>query len=92
MQGGVGNGNAADEYGLQAGNRGYCAGASDLYINGFDNGQCFFGREFVGNGPARRTGDETQFFLLRQAVDFDHHAVDFIRQSRAFLLHFLVKR
>ena len=54
VQGGVGNGNATDEYRLQAGNRGYCTGAPDLYINGFDNGQCFFGRKFVGNGPARR--------------------------------------
>ena len=91
MQGGVGNGNAADEYRLQAGNRSYCAGATDLYINGFDNGQCFFGGEFMGNGPARCTGDETQFFLLCQTVNFDHHTVDFIRQSRAVLLHFLVK-
>ena len=45
----------------------------------------------MGNGPARRTGDEAEFALLRQAVDFDDHAIDFIRQSRAFLLHLLVK-
>ena len=46
----------------------------------------------MGNGPARRTGDEAEFALLRQAVDLDHHAVDFVGQCRAFLLHLLVKR
>ena len=91
MQGGVGDGDAADEYGLQAGDGGNRTGAPDLHVYGFDDGQGFFGREFVGNRPARRAGDEAEFTLLRQAVDFDDHAVDFIGQLRAFLLHLFVK-
>ena len=52
----------------------------------------FFGGEFVRNRPARRARDETEFALLRQTVYFHDHAVDFIRQSGAFLLHLFVKR
>ena len=65
---------------------------ADLHVNRFDNGQGFFGREFVGNRPTRRAGDEAEFVLLRQAVDFDDHAVDFVGQFGAFLLHVFVKR
>ena len=78
MQGGVGYGDAADEYGLQAGDGGNGAGAPDLHVYGFDDGQGFFGGKFVGNRPAWRAGDEAEFALLRQAVDFDDHAVDFV--------------
>ena len=87
MQGGIGDCDAADEYRLQASDGGNGAGAPDLHVNRFDDSQGFFSGKFVGNRPARRAGDEAEFALLRQAVDFDHHAVDFVGQFGAFLLH-----
>ena len=91
VQRGVGYGYTADKHGLQARHRRYCAGAPHLHINGFHHGERFFGGEFVRNRPARRARNKAQCRLLRQAVDFHHHAVDFIRQLGAFLRHLLIK-
>ena len=67
MQGGVGDGDAADEYGLQAATGVTAPVRPTLHVYGFNDGQGFFGGEFVGNRPARRAGDEAEFALLRQA-------------------------
>ncbi len=45
----------------------------------------FLRRVLVGNGIPRGLGIEAQGFLLLQAVDLDHHAVDFIGQAASFL-------
>lgn len=41
-----------------------------------DEGHLLLCRELKGHGPARRAGDETQLFLQRQRIDFDHHAIN----------------
>ena len=56
------------------------AGAADLEFHVEQFGEFFHRWKLVGNGPARLAGPETQLALRRQAVDLEHHTVDFIRQ------------
>ena len=91
MQGGVGYGYAADKHRRQAGDGGNGAGAADLHVDAFHGGQRFFGGEFVGDRPARAAVAKAQNLLLRQAVYFYHHAVDFVGQVRPLLRHRFVK-
>src|SRR4051812_27713384 len=67
---------ASDINGLQHGQRRQRPGAADIDDDVVDAG-CLLGRrEFVCRGPARLSGDETQFLLLPKVIDFDDHAVD----------------
>ena len=87
VQGGVGNGDAADFHRLQAGDGGNSAGAADLHVDGFDDGSFFHRREFPRHRPAWRTRDESGGLLFGETVSLIDDAVDFIRQVVAVRGH-----
>ncbi len=66
---------------IGCGHAGPANGEEDVIQTGLH----FLRRVLVGNGIPRGLGIETQGFLLLQAVDLDHHAVDFIGQAASFL-------
>ncbi len=80
MQAGAGDDDPADLHRSQLGHRGDGPGAADLKQDVVDGGDRLAGRELVGDGPARGAGLFAQFPLQGQAVDLDHHTVDFVRQ------------
>ena len=80
MQGGVGDGHAADFHRTQPCHRGDGAGAADLYVDGFNEGGFFHRREFPGNRPARRARDEARRLLVDVVVGLVHDAVDLVGQ------------
>ena len=84
MQGCARDGDAADEDRLQQGARGHGAGAAYLHVDAFEDRLLLLGLRLEGNGPTRRLGGEAQLTLLRQRVDLDDHAVDFVGQGSAF--------
>lgn len=92
VQGGVGDGDAADEHGFEARNRGQYAGAPHLHLDGLDRGEFLLGRKLVGAGPARLARDETELRLQFEAVDLVHHAVDVERQAVAAAADVVVER
>ncbi|MNQ75089.1 hypothetical protein D3C85_898690 [compost metagenome] len=85
MQCGVGHRDTGDLDRFQTRHRRHRPGAADLEFHIEQLGEFFHRREFVGDGPARFAGAETQFALGGNAVDLEHHAVDFIRQRAATL-------
>eukprot|EP00659_Diplonema_papillatum_P013251 gene13250-biopygen13298 len=85
VQCGVGHGHTRDLDRFQACHGCHSAGAADLEFNVKQLGQLFHGREFMGNCPARLAGTKAQLPLVGNAVDLEHHAVDFIGQGVAAL-------
>jgi hypothetical protein len=60
VQGGVGDGDAADEHRLELGHRGHGAGAADLELDVLQRRHLLLGRELVGGGPAQGAGHKTE--------------------------------
>ena len=89
MQGGVGDGDAADFHRAQPRHRGNGAGAADLHVNRLHHGGFLHRREFPGNRPARRARDEARRLLVAIAVGLIDNAVDFIGQVVPLLPQFL---
>ena len=83
VQGGVGDGDAADADRLQPRHRGQLAGAADLDVDRLEHRFGFLGREFVGERPARRLGDEAEPLLPVEPVDLVDDAVDVERKIGA---------
>src|SRR6185369_13992876 len=83
MQRSVGYRDAADEYGLQARDRGQCAGASDLDTDVEDFGRHLLGGKLVRDGEPGRARDEAEADLLLEIVDLVHDAVDLERHLAA---------
>ena len=79
MQGGIADRCSPDKYGLQTRDRRQRAGTPDLYFNGEQASQCFFGGELVRNRVARRTSDKTGFGLQRAIVELVDNAIDIKR-------------
>ncbi|VVM88988.1 hypothetical protein PS624_02710 [Pseudomonas fluorescens] len=80
VQRGVGHGDAGDLDRLQTRHWRHGAGAANLEFHVEQLGEFFHRREFVRDRPTRLTSPEAQFTLIGNAVDLEHHAVDFIRQ------------
>ena len=80
VQGGVGDGDAADFHRAQPRHRGNRAGAADLHVDGFHHGGFFHRREFPGNRPAWRARDEARRLLVGVVVGLVHDAVDLVGQ------------
>ena len=76
VQGRIGDHDASDVDRCQTRDRCQCAGSTDLHVNGFHRGEFFLRGKLVGDGPARRAGDETHAFLQVVAIQFVDHAVD----------------
>ena len=85
MQGGIGHGHAGHLDRLEARHRRDRTGTTDLELHVEQLSEFFHGREFVRDRPARLAGTEAQFTLVGNAVDLEHHAVDFIAQRIAAL-------
>ncbi|MNZ21557.1 hypothetical protein D3C78_386330 [compost metagenome] len=83
MQGGVGNGDAADKHRFELGHRGDGAGTAHLELDVLQQGHLLFCRELVGRGPARGPGHETELLLQRYVVHLVDHAVDLVGQLAA---------
>ena len=80
VQRGVGHGDAGDLHRFQTRHRSHRTGAADLEFHVEQLGEFFHRREFVRDRPARLAGAEAQFTLVGDAVDLEHHAIDFIGQ------------
>ncbi|MNG13766.1 hypothetical protein D3C84_974650 [compost metagenome] len=63
MQGGVGDGDAADKHGFELGDRGHGTGAADLELDVLQQGHLLLCRELVRRGPARGARHEAQLQL-----------------------------
>ncbi|MNZ68420.1 hypothetical protein D3C78_866860 [compost metagenome] len=85
VQGRIGDGHAGHLHWLEARNRSNGAGTTDLELHIEQLGELLHGRELVGNRPARLPRTEAQFTLRGNAVDLEHHTIDFIRQGVAAL-------
>ena len=83
VQRGVGDGDAADEDGLEPRDRRERAGAPDLDIDAQDLGCHLLGGKLVRQREARRARDESQRRLLRESVDLVDDAIDLERQRIA---------
>ncbi|MNY18313.1 hypothetical protein D3C86_1516880 [compost metagenome] len=83
MQRRIGHGDTGNLHRLQPRDRRDRSGASDLEFHVEQLGELFHGRKFMGDRPARLAGTETQLALRRDAVDLEHHAVDFVRERIA---------
>ena len=64
----------------------------DLHRDRLEAGLGPLGREFVGDGPARRLRGAAGLALLRQRVEFDHRAVGGIGEPVPQLVEFLHRR
>ncbi len=80
MQGGVGDGHAADKHRFELGDRGHGAGAADLKLDVLKQSHLLLRRELVGGRPARRPGHKAQLLLQSDGIDLVDHAVDLVRQ------------
>ena len=78
--------NAADHLRRKDGHRCKGAGAAHLHCDALNLGLHLARRIFEGDGPARGFGREAKAALLRDAVHFQHDAIDFI--SERFALRF----
>ena len=90
VQRGIGHGHARHLDRLKARNRSDRTRTPDLELNIQQFGQLFHCREFMGDCPARFTCTKAQFALRGQAIDLEHHAVDFIRQRGTTLTNVTV--
>ena len=66
--------------GLEVRRRGQDAGPAEADGNAEDLGLGLFGREFIGNGPARDLDRIAQARLLGEGIDLDDHAVRGVSQ------------
>ena len=82
---------AADRDRFELGDRRKGAGAADLDLDVFEDGQGALGRELVRDRPARRARDEAEPLLPVEAVDFVNHAVDVVIEMRTLLLDLAMK-
>ena len=80
MQGGVGDGDAADKHRFKLGDRGHGAGAADLKLDVLKLCHLFLRRELVGGRPARGAGHKAQLLLQSDGIHLVDHAVDLVRE------------
>ncbi len=83
VQGGAGDGGAADEDRHERGDGGDLAGAADLEVDAFEPGDAGARGELVGDGPARGLAGEAEAALLRGGVDLDDDAIDLVAERVA---------
>ena len=76
VQGGAGDGDAADLDRQHDGDRGDHAGAADAGEDGEDAGDLLARRELEGEGPARMAGGPAQRLAGGEVVELDDDAVD----------------
>ena len=81
VQGGVGHGHTRNLDRFQACHGRHSTGATHLELNVQQFGQFLHRRELVGDCPTRFAGTEAQFTLVGNAIDLEHHTVDFIGQG-----------
>ena len=86
MQGGAGDGGAADENRCERGYRRELSGAAHLHQDVLNPGNAGARRVFIGNRPARRFAGEAQLVLNGSVVNLDDNAVNLVRQGIALLL------
>ena len=86
----VGDDDAADGHRLQPGDGRQRAGAPHLDVDAVEDGHRLLGGELVGDGPARRAGDEAQALLQVEAVHLVDDAVDVVGELGALLRQLLV--
>ena len=82
---------AANADGVELANRRKRAGAPDLDLNVLEHGNGAFGRKFMRNRPARRSGDEAKPLLPVNAIDLVDDAVDVIVKFGPLLLDLAMK-
>jgi len=75
VEGGAGDGGAADKDGFEFGDGGELSGASDLDGDGAEDGFFLFGEEFEGAGPAGEFGGGAELVVKGDLVDFDNGAI-----------------
>ena len=75
VEGGPRNGAAAEEDGLEFGDRGEHAGAADLNRDGLQDRHGLFRRIFVSARPLRRARGVTGGLAQRALVELDHRAI-----------------
>src|SRR4029077_20748112 len=80
VEGGFGNGDAADLHRLENRKWGEHTGAADADGDFAKESGFLVGRIFIGDGPARRLRSEPQLVLQAYFIDFHHDAIDFIFQ------------
>ncbi len=80
VQGGVGDGHAADKHRLELGYRGHGAGAADLKLDVLKLCHLLLRRELVGGRPARGAGHKAQLLLQSDVIHLVDHAVDLVRK------------
>lgn len=76
---------AAEADGVEDGRRRDAAGAADGELDGAQDGLFFFGRIFVGDGPAWDFARRAEFFAVSEAVELHDGAVDVVWQLPAAL-------
>ena len=80
VQGGQGDGGAADEYRLEHGEGRRLPGAADRHHDVLEQSRALLGRELVGDRPSRRLRRGPELGALGQVVDLDHHPVYLVRE------------
>ncbi len=80
MQRRIRDGDTANGYRRQPGNRRNGAGAADLHFNILHHGERLFRWKFMCYREAWRTRHKTEFLLLGDAIDLVHDTIDFVRQ------------
>src|SRR5262245_55631372 len=82
---------AADADRLQLAHRRERAGAANLYLNSFENGDRALGRKLVRDAPARHARHESEPFLPVDAVDLVDDAIDVIVEFGPTLLDLVME-
>jgi hypothetical protein len=91
VEGGAGDGDAADLDVAEDGDGREGAGAADLDEDVLDDGFGVAGGVFEGDSPAGGLGGEAEEALLGDGIDFGDDAVDFVGESFAAGFHFLAE-
>ncbi len=86
VQGGLRDGDAADEHRVEHGEGRGPARAADGDHDVAQPRGALLGRELVGDGPARRPAGGSQLLAPRQVVDLHDHTVDLVVEVVAVLL------
>ena len=86
MQRGAAHRGAADEDRRQLRHGRQLAGAAHLHRDVFHLRHAGLGREFVGDGPARRAARVAQPLLRGVRIHFQNHAIDLVAQRGALAL------
>ncbi len=92
VQGGVGNGDAADKHRFKLGHRGHGAGAADLKLDVLKLCHLFLRRELVGGRPARGAGHKAELLLQSDSIHLVDHAVDLVRELATASQNVVVER